>query len=126
MMYNLRQNKHKIIVSLLFVLGFYHLVMCLFKLNAFNLNAYEIKLFKLVFYRVYHVSYNLLIGFALLYSWCKKYQWIWLYLGIKILYNMITLIKPIREFLHASIIDGFGCGVLVVVILLILSNEKDG
>lgn len=117
-------NKLYIVITILFILGLYHLLMCLVKLNSFNLDREQISTIKPILIRFYHLSYNLLIGFGFLYAWSKRLLWIWLYVGFKIVYGLLLFIPLVRESFNKSLIDGLGFGIIIIVILLIIRNEE--
>jgi hypothetical protein len=124
MKFSQTQIKH-ILISVLFILGLYHSLMCLAKMNAFHMDKESLALFKHILTRFYHLAWALMAGFGLSFSWKKLYNWIWLYLGSKVVYNIITLAPKIKTALNKSLLDGFYIVILIIVILLILRNEKD-
>lgn len=121
---NLNNNKFKILITALFVLGIYHLLMFGLKWNVFNMPKEQINDIKPILHRFYHLSYNIIIVLGFLYKWKKKVLWILLYFGFKIIYNILLFIEPIKNALHDSLYDGISFGVLIIVALLILGNEK--
>jgi len=121
----LTKYKLQIVVSILFVLGLYHLLMSLVKENVFNLNENEISKVKFILIRFYHVSYSLLIGFGFSFTWSKRINWIWLYLGFRLLYTISLLVPIIREVLSKNVMDGLSFGILIIVIILIFRNERN-
>jgi hypothetical protein len=121
----LTKYKLIIVISILFVLGAYHLLMCLVKENVFNLNEESIKTTKFILIRFYHISHNLLIGFGFAFSWSKIFRWIWLYIGFRLIYTISLTIPIVREALSKTLTDGLSFGILIIVIVLILRNEKD-
>ena len=111
-------------VAILFVLGMYHLLMCLAKLNAFDMNKESLLLFKHVLTRFYHLGWALMAGIGITFTLRKSYNWAWLYIGSKVVYNVLTFIPSVKEALNRSLLDGFYLGLLIIVILLILRNEN--
>ena len=123
---NLTLTKYKlhILISFLFILGLYHLLMCLVKQNAFNLSAEDIRKTKFIFIRFYHVSYSSLIGLGISFKWSKKINWIWLYLGFRILYAILRAFSVVDDIFTKTLTDGLSFGLLLIAILLILGHEK--
>jgi len=120
----LQANKFKILITALLILGAYHLFMFGLKWNVFNISIDKINEIKPILYRFYHLSENIIICLGFLYVWNKKVLWILLYFGFKIVYNILLFIPVIKEALHSSLFDGVSFGVLIIIILLIIRNEK--
>lgn len=123
MKFNQTQIKY-FLVSILFILGLYHLLMCLAKLNAFYMDKESLSLFKHILTRFYHLSWAFLVGLGISFKLAKVYNWLWLYLGSKIIYNILTFVPTIKIALNKSLLDGLYFGILIIVILLILRNEE--
>lgn len=94
-------------------------------MNAFNIDADKMNIIKPILYKVYHISYNLLIGLGFVYCWNKYIRWIWLYVGFKITWNLLMFISVISKAMSKSLVDGLGFGLLIIVIIFMLRNAKD-
>lgn len=116
-------NKKVIFLTLLFILGLYHFLMCLIKADAFNLNEESITLFRHILTRFYHISTLSFMGIGLIWKFEKVYYWSFLYIGFRLLYNFITFNPDIKEVLNKSLLDGIFFGLLIIVILLIFANK---
>lgn len=120
----LTKNKLLILITLLFILGSYHLLMTLVKENAFNLNKEEIAKVKFILIRFYHASTLLLIGFGFSFNWSKVINWIWLYLGFRLIYTFSLTIPIIKNILSKTLADGLSFGIIIIVLLLILNRKN--
>lgn len=119
----LTKYKLSLLLTVLFILGSYHLLMTLIKLNAFNLNEESILKTKFILIRFYHFSYSMLIGLGISYKWSKSINWIWLYLVFRIIYTFSRLIPVVDKTVSNTLIDGLSFGLLIIIIL-ILSVKK--
>jgi hypothetical protein len=106
----------KIFVTILSVLGLYHLFM-------FGLKTGVIDIDKQLLYKLYHISYNLLIIVPIVYLYKEKiinkgFLLVISYPIFKIIYNLIIFIPVIKEYLHKSFVDGASFVVIIIFILL--------
>ncbi len=115
--------KLQIVITLLFILGLYHLSMSLVKEGIFGLSEYKLEQVKFILIRFYHFSILSLIGFGFSFKWRKVINWIWLYIGFRLIYTVSLIIPSVKEILVKTLMDGLSFGILIIVILLVLRNE---
>ena len=120
----LTKYKLSILITIIFILGSYHLLMSLVKENVFNLSVDELAKTKFILIRFYHVSCMLLIGIGFSFTWSKRLNWIWLYLVFRLAYTIVRVIPSIDKMLSKTVMDGLSYGLLIIVVLMILRNEE--
>jgi len=113
---------NKVIVSIFFVLGVYHLLMFCHKTELISID-------KQILFRVYHISYNLLIIMPIyflykFYNWHKKSLIILSYPIFKILYNVLIFIPLVKNKLQNSFVDAFSLVLIIIITFVTLRTIK--
>ena len=112
-------NKFYILISLLFILGLYHLLIIGIKTDIIYLDN-----LKPILYRFYHLDYNLFVVIGFVFRWNKKHLKVLWYFGFKILYNILLFVPILADWFHKSLIDCFGLVILIILIIMFIRNEK--
>jgi hypothetical protein len=113
---------NKVVVSLFFVLGMYHLLMFCYKTDLISID-------KQILFRIYHISYNLLIIAPIyflykFYNWHKRTLIILAYPTFKIIYNVVIFVPSVKRILQNSFVDAFSLVLLIIIIFVTLKTIK--